>query len=109
MIVRGSAADALGVLKDIRSIDDLETALNSSDNYYRGQSVWVRVRFVLALGKIGHKMALPALEKALTDADPKVVDASLIALKDVVGYDFSEGRNRDEHIRAWQRWIPANR
>ena len=109
MIVRGAAADALGVLKDMRSIDDLETALNSSDNFYRGQSVWVRVRFVLALGKIGNKMALPALEKALTDQDPKVVDAALIALKEVVGYDFSEGRNRAEHIQAWQRWIPANR
>ena len=109
MIVRGAAADALGLLKDIRSIDDLETALHSSDNFYRGQSVWVRVRFVLALGKIGHEMALPALEQALTDSDTKVVDASLIALKDIVGYDFSEGRNRTEHIQAWQRWIPANR
>lgn len=109
MIVRGAAADALGLLKDIRSIDDLETALESPENFYRGQSVWVRVRFVLALGSIGHKMALPALERALTDQDPKVVDAALISLKSVVGYDFSEGRNRTEHIQAWQRWIPANR
>lgn len=109
MIVRGAAADALGLLKDIRSIDDLETALNSSENFYRGQSVWVRVRFVLALGNIGHEMALPALEKALTDQDPKVVNATLFALKAIVGYDFSEGRSRAEHIQAWQRWIPANR
>jgi len=109
LIVRGAAADALGALKDIRSIDDLETALSSRDNYYRGQSVWVRVRFVLALGEIGDKLALPALERALKDDDPKVVDASLIALKKIVGYDFSEGRNREEHIQAWQRWIPANR
>jgi HEAT repeat protein len=109
MIVRGAAADALGELKDIRSVDDLETALASRGNYYRGQSVWVRVRFVLALGEIGNKLGLPALERALSDKDPKVVDAALVALKQIVGYDFSEGRNRKEHIQAWQRWIPANR
>jgi HEAT repeat protein len=109
MIVRGAAADALGDLKDIRSIDNLETALSSRGNYYRGQSVWVRVRFVLALGKIGNKLGLPALERALSDKDPKVVDAALVALKQIIGYDFSEGRNRNEHIQAWQRWIPANR
>jgi len=109
MIVRGAAADALGSLKDIRSIDDLEKALASQGNYYRGQSVWVRVRFALALGKIGNKLGIPALERGLSDKDPKVVDASLIALKQIVGYDFSEGRNRAEHIQAWQRWIPANR
>jgi HEAT repeat protein len=109
MIVRGAAADALGVLGDIRSIDDLETALASRGNYYRGQSVWVRVRFALALGKIGNKLGLPALERALSDKDPKVVDAALVALKGIIGYDFSEGRNRNEHIQAWQRWIPANR
>ena len=109
MIVRGAAADALGTLRDIRSIDDLENALHSRDNFYKGQSVWVRVRFVLALGAIGDKLAMPALEKSLTDPDPKVVSATLIALKEIVGYDFSEGRNRQEHIQAWQRWIPANR
>jgi HEAT repeat protein len=109
MIVRGAAADALGALKDIRSIDDLEKALSSQDNYYRGQSVWVRVRFALALGKIGNNLGIPALERALNDKDPKVVEASLMALKQIVGYDFSDGRNREEHIQAWQRWIPANR
>jgi HEAT repeat protein len=109
MIVRGAAADALGVLKDVRSVDDLESALQSRENFYRGQSVWVRVRFVLALGAIGDKLAMPALERSLTDSDTKVVDATLIALKDIVGYDFSEGRSREEHIQAWQRWIPANR
>jgi HEAT repeat protein len=109
MIVRGAAADALGALKDIRSIDDLEKALSSQDNYYRGQSVWVRVRFTLALGQIGNNLGIPALERALNDKDPKVVEASLMALKQIVGYDFSDGRNREEHIQAWQRWIPANR
>jgi HEAT repeat protein len=109
MIVRGAAADALGAMKDLRSIDNLEAALSSRNNYYRGQSVWVRVRFVLALGEIGNQLALPALERALVDKDPKVVNAALVALRQIVGYDFSEGRNRAEHIQAWQRWIPANR
>jgi len=108
LIVRGSAADALAILKDIRTIDDLADALESKDNYYRGQSVWVRVRFVLALGEIGSKIAFPALEKALVDEDPKVVTAALVALRNIVGFDFSEGRSREEHIQAWIRWIPAN-
>ena len=53
-------------------------------------------------------MALPALSRALGDDDSDVVDAALQALRTINGFDFAEGRSRDEHIQAWQRWIPAN-
>jgi len=104
----GAAADTLAVLRDIRAIDELETALNDRSNWYRGQSLWVRPRIVLALGSTGNPMALPALSRALSDDDSDVVDAALQALRSTNGFDFAEGRSRDEHTRAWQRWIPAN-
>lgn len=108
IVVRGAAADTLAILGDIRAIDELETALADRSNWYRGQSLWVRPRIVLALGATESPMALPALSRALSDEDPDVVDAALQALRRVKGFDFAEGRSRDEHIQAWQRWIPAN-
>ena len=108
IVVRGAAADTLALLRDIRAIDELETALGDSSNWYRGQSLWVRPRIVLALGATRSSMALPALSRALIDDDSDVVDAALQALRTINGFDFAEGRSRDEHIRAWQRWIPAN-
>ena len=108
IVVRGAAADTLAILRDIRAIDELERALGDSSNWYRGQSLWVRPRIVLALGATRSPMALPALSRALGDDDSDVVDAALQALRTINGFDFAEGRSRDEHIQAWQRWIPAN-
>jgi len=108
IVVRGAAADTLADLGDIRAIDDLETALADSSNWYRGQSLWVRPRIVLALGEMRSPLALPALSRALSDEDSDVVDAALQALRSINGFDFAEGRNREEHIEAWIRWIPAN-
>jgi hypothetical protein len=47
------------------------------------------------------------LGRALEDEDQGVVDATLIALRQIVGYDFAEGRSHEEHIQAWQRWLAA--
>ncbi len=107
LVVRGTAADTLGILKDAAAIPALEKALADPTNYYRGQSVWARSRFVLAMGSIGSKQAFGALSLALSDEDPQVVDSALVALRRIVGYDFAEGRSRQEHIEAWQRWLAA--
>ncbi|MEE2751719.1 MAG: HEAT repeat domain-containing protein [Myxococcota bacterium] len=107
LVVRGTAADTLAILKDITAIAPLEEALADPSNYYRGQSVWARSRFVLALGAIGSRNAFPALQQALSDDDPQVVESTLTALRQIVGYDFAEGRTPEEHIAAWQRWLAA--
>ncbi len=107
LVVRGTAADTLATLKDVTAIEALENALADPSNYYRGQSVWARSRFVLALGAIGSRNAFPALQQALSDDDPQVVESTLTALRQIVGYDFAEGRTPEEHIAAWQRWLAA--
>ncbi len=104
IIVRAAAADGLGLLKDVNSVGPLTDALWDSDSFYRGQSVWARRHYVDALGEIGSKKALPALVRGLEDTDPNVVTSSLLALRKIVGYDFAEGRSREEHIEAWRRW-----
>jgi HEAT repeat protein len=103
-LVRMHAADALGQIKDPSTVGDLTRALDDPSNYYRGTSLWVRRHYVVAMGDIGSQAAMPALIKCLDDVDPDIVDAALVSLKQIVGYDFSEGRSREEHIEAWRRW-----
>ena len=107
LVVRATAADTLALLRDPTTVGALEQAMLDRSNYYRGQSVWARKRYVLAMGAIGSRLAFPALGRALEDEDQAVVDATLIALRQIVGYDFAEGRSREEHIQAWQRWLAA--
>ncbi len=104
IIVRAAAADSLGQLKDAATVGPLTDALWDTDSFYRGQSVWARRHYVDALGEIGSAKALPALVRGLEDTDPNVVTSSLSALRKINGYDFAEGRTREEHIEAWRRW-----
>ncbi|MCB9793357.1 MAG: HEAT repeat domain-containing protein [Alphaproteobacteria bacterium] len=107
VIVRAAAADALGLIEDERSADALERALADSSNYYRGSSLWVRVHYVDALGQIGAHSSVPALVACFEDRDPAVRAAALDALREIVGYDFAEGRTEAEHMEAWRRWAAA--
>lgn len=104
IIVRVAAAEALGAIGDSRSVSALAKALSDRSNYYRGSSLWVRVYYVNALGEIGSRSGIAPLIACLDDKDPAVVDAALASLRKIVGYDFAEGRTREEHIEAWRRW-----
>ncbi len=104
IIVRAAAADSLGALKERKAIDPLAEAIADSSNYHRGSSLWVRGHYVDALGDIGSRDAIPALITCFDDTDPTVGDAALESLYAIVGYDFAEGRSRDEHMEAWRRW-----
>ena len=107
VIVRAAAADALGLLKAESSARYLEAALKDRTNYYRGESLFVRRHYVEALGEIGAWSSVPALIACFDDRDEAVQDASLVALRKIVGYDFAEGRDRDEHMEAWRRWYSS--
>lgn len=107
VIVRAAAADALGLLKSESSARYLEAALKDRANYYRGESLFVRRHYVEALGEIGAWSSVPALIACFDDRDEAVQDASLVALRKIVGYDFAEGRDRDEHMEAWRRWYSS--
>ena len=109
MFVRAAAADALGALGAESSAPFLEAALNDSSNYYRDSSLWVRTHYVTALGDIGSESSIPALVACFDDKDDQVVDAALLSLRKIVGYDFAEGRSKAEHIEAWRRWVASDR
>lgn len=109
IMVRGAAADALGLIGNQAAAPALEAALRDTSNFYRSQSLWVRVHFVNALGEIAAPSSIDALVKTLDDADSAVVDAALVALRKTVGYDFAEGRTRAQHIEAWRRWWAAEK
>lgn len=104
LLVRGGAADAVGVLGCENAVEALSEAVFSRDNYHRGSSLWVRRHFVEALGQIGDKAALPTLLRALDDADPEVAGAAIGAMEGVARFSYSQGRSADQEREAWRRW-----
>jgi HEAT repeat protein len=104
VIVRASAADALAQLGASEAVPYLIRALDDPSNFYRGDSLWVRRHYVVALGACNDRAALPALMRCLDDADPHMVDAALVALEQVSGVSWADGRDRREQIEAWKRW-----
>jgi HEAT repeat protein len=104
IMVRAEAAAALGKIGNESSARYLEAALRDGTNYYRDESLWVRSHYVQALGQIRSQTSIPVLITCLDDPDQNVQNASLEALRQIVGYDFAEGRSRQEHMEAWRRW-----
>ncbi len=107
VIVRSGAAEALGKLKAESAVEALSSALFASDSYHRGQSMWVRRHYVDALGSIGHNSAVPALLKAMDDADEQVAAATVPAFEGVAGFSYGEGRSTVEERQAWRRWAQS--
>ncbi|MFN7142498.1 MAG: HEAT repeat domain-containing protein [Myxococcota bacterium] len=104
LLVRASAAEALGKLKDPSTLPDLERALKDPTNHYRGTSLWLRRHLVDAMGAIGTDAAVPGLARALDDADPQVVAAAIAGLEKIAGFSYKEGRTPDQEREAWRRW-----
>jgi HEAT repeat protein len=104
IIVRAAAADALGSLRESRSVPYLLQALEHPSNNYRGSSLWVRRHYVEALGSIADKSANRVLVRLLDDPDEVVRAASLTALEKVNGFSWADGRSVEEQKQAWRRW-----
>ena len=107
IIVRVSAATALASLRSSEAIEALDDALQDQSNYRRGQSLWVRRYFVLAIGAIGDDAAYPVLLRTLNDSDQRVVDQTIDALEKIAGFSFAEGREPEEERQAWVRWTQS--
>lgn len=72
--VRLKAVAALGHLQDLSTLPDLAVALGDSDFRVRRQAA-------LALGRFGHRMAIPALvNKGLKDPHPTVRGVAIVSL-----------------------------
>jgi HEAT repeat protein len=105
VIVRASAAEALGKIGDPKAVVFLDRAISSKDNHYRGTSLWVRASYVEAIGDIAHKKSYPTLLRCLSDGDKNVVNAAVVALEKTAGFTFSDGRDKEQEIAAWERWL----
>jgi HEAT repeat protein len=105
VIVRAAAAEALGKIGDPKGIVFLDKALSSNQNQYRGSSLWVRRSYVEAIGDIADKKGYVPLLRCLRDSDETVVGASIVALEKTTGFSMAEGRERNQEIEAWERWL----
>ena len=107
LLVRAAAAGAPGMPGDPSAVQPLATSLAARDNFHRGQSLWVRRHFALALGGIGDSGAYPALLRALDDGDPTVAEAAVDAFELIAGFSFGDGRDAAAEREAWRRWAAS--
>jgi HEAT repeat protein len=105
VIVRASAAEALGTIGHSKGVVHLDRALSSNQNHYRGSSLWVRRLYVEAIAAIADKSSYPTLLRCLRDSDGAVVDAAVVALEKTSGFSLKEGREHAQEIEAWERWL----
>ncbi|CAI8042745.1 Deoxyhypusine hydroxylase [Geodia barretti] len=86
-LVRHEAAFSLGQMGYAGGVKHLEDAtLNDS-------SMFVRHEAAIALGVIGNRDARQALERALDDPDPPVVESAVVALSNI---EFMEKLSKNE-------------
>ena len=81
-------------------------AIQARDNYYRGSSLWVRAHFVAALGQIGSRDVYRP-PPGLDDGDPAVQRAAVVAMEQVAGFSYAEGRDSEQQRAAGRRWGQA--
>ncbi len=72
VLVKSAAVDSLGKLKSEKAIKPLKEQLYAQENFYRGQSLWIRTHIVSALGQINSPEVLEILRKASSDNDSQV-------------------------------------
>ena len=107
LLVRVASAQALGKIGNPAAIPELDTAIRAPEHFHRGKSLWVRMHFVEALGKIRHEKAYAGLLYAIDDQDQKVQKTAIDALEYISGVSFSEGRQHEEEREAWKRWLSS--
>jgi len=122
--VRGAAAVSLGEYQDAQAISPLERALEDKSEFVRAQSARalgangraaagsvplliklltsdkdqeVKRQAATALGRIGDRAALPALEHAQHDRDPYLSQAALEAIKKITGVRSQEPGVRSQN------------
>jgi HEAT repeat protein len=93
------AIAALGLMGDERAVGPLvEHLLNEENNN-------IRLQITRALGWIGSKEAVPALETALQDKYPYVRKQAAAALKDITGKDYEYDKTGLPDIDAMRKAI----
>lgn len=103
---RISAAQRLAIFRDPAAASVLEQGLRAEERE-------ARVAAAFALATCGTRASVPALLRALEDADPLVAQAAAVALENLTGqardFDaFVEVGRRAEQARAWRRWFELN-
>jgi len=96
-MIRRLAAQLLGEIKDIDSVDILiDIAIEDTDRFVREDAI-------IALGQIGDQKAIPVLVEAVADEYKNIQIAAADSLKSITGEDFS----RD--YAKWSEWNNARK
>jgi HEAT repeat protein len=104
--LRHTAAQRLGLARDLAAAPALATALQDTNRE-------VRVAAAVALAACGTRDSVPPLLAALVDADPLVAQAAAMALENLTGqalpFDaFVESAQRAAQVRQCREWLRQN-
>ena len=100
-----SAAQRLAIFRDRTAAPALAERLGHGSRE-------ARVAAAVALAACGTRASTPPLLAALTDADPLVAQAAVLALENLTGHTeafdaFAETDERSRQAQAWRDWFRA--
>lgn len=96
LVVRTAAVNALSEMRAIEASDLLWEKLYSSENFKRGESLWIRPHIAKALAQMARKQDQAAFVRMLEDKDVRLHPLAQSALHKITGVE----RSREEWIRT---------
>ena len=105
LVVRTAAVQTLTKLKAKTAEPILWEKLKSSENYYRGKSLWVRKHIARALGELASSSSLIKFIHLLKDSDERVQKQAILGLERLTGKKLSRrSAPVAEQKVAWENW-----
>jgi hypothetical protein len=107
-VVRSAAIDALAVVGTAKDSAAIAAQLTDPDNFFKGQSLFVRAHAATALGELGGPGAVEALISVVEDPDPVLREAAEAALRKLSGLEETPAGRGGPRDR-WAAWWKLNR
>jgi hypothetical protein len=105
LVVRSSAVDVLGKMRNPACAGDLWKELYSKENYIRHQSLWVRRHIVEALADIAPRGSEGQFIRVLDDSDSTLFAPAIKGLERVTGKKLGADNVPPVYRRFyWKKW-----
>lgn len=103
LVVRSAAVEVLASFKDASTRMALFSEMQSSRNYIRGQSLWIRPQIAKILSISPQKDEIKIFADMLHDSDPSVVTSAMSALEVYTGEKTKSGLGFSDRLAFWRK------
>ena len=105
LVVRTSAVDVLGQVKNPKCAEKLWSQLYSKENYMKHQSLWIRRHIVEALADLAPKGSEDKFVKVLDDSDSTLFAPAIKGLERLTGKKLGDPTLPPVYKRYfWKKW-----